>query len=269
MLRAGMQAGARASAVDEALRRMWCNATRSEGTFVYLGADVDVEMLRTLQPPESSILFMDSLDHHFDEFEDWEFHHSTDMRPSYRVTTKRIRAMSNATSKLLALRSLLGHRLIDVFGGPVEVTPPRGTSLQATFVYQGRKRHLLYAMNLFADFGKFGARPQAPISTFTHVGVDFGGTRRASSILGAVPWKRSFRYITSQKVGLEDLPWPSSRFSVLSEIYARKPHVPHRLAGTQQLLCTCLRWEGAQQVPRPQAALTANGTRKSERPTSI
>ena len=234
---------------DAALRSMWCNSTRSEGTFVYLGADVDVELLRILQPPESRILFMDALQlpHGFDYLSEWEREHAASTQLSYRVTTRRIRSMANATEKLLALRSLLGHRLADVFGGPisVELTPARATSLEATFVYQGRTRHLEYAMGQFDDFGRIAFHPQAPVSTLTHVGVDFGnaeGAKKVAASFGAVPWKRSFRYVADRSIGLDDFPWPNTSVRVVSETDAPPPRVARRLAGNPQLKCMCLRW---------------------------
>jgi hypothetical protein len=213
---------------DAALRSMWCNSTRSEGTFVYLGADVDVELLRILQPPESRILFMDALQlpHGFDYLSEWEREHAASTQLSYRVTTRRIRSMANATEKLLALRSLLGHRLADVFGGPisVELTPARATSLEATFVYQGRTRHLEYAMGQFDDFGRIAFHPpkrryrRSRTSAWTSGGGERGRRRWRPHL---VPSHGSAASVTSsidRSIGLDDFPWPNrTNVRVVSE----------------------------------------------------
>mmetsp|Transcript_11353 Transcript_11353/g.19032 ORF Transcript_11353/g.19032 Transcript_11353/m.19032 type:complete len:284 (+) Transcript_11353:148-999(+) len=159
-------------------------------TFVYFGADVDVALLRILQPWETRAIFWDRygsiVDDESDDssivnvFRNWEVEHKDDKRRSYRETTLPIRA-DNALASLQPhaierLGSLVFRRLAE--------TPPyshvqQKDNLSFSFHLGGVPRQLDFIIgeiDIRGIYGRyrsyfFGAMGNKRVSTLAYPGV--------------------------------------------------------------------------------------------------
>ena len=80
-------------------------------TFVYIGADIDVQMLSHLLPWETRAVFVDPFVQSLQSVSYYTRNHRKDPRPAYRQTSTALRPWRGRAADVLMLRKLLRNRL--------------------------------------------------------------------------------------------------------------------------------------------------------------
>ena len=182
---------------------LWCNAHNLSGAqrkFLYLGSDIDVALLRLLQPWETRARLHDSfiatsqamLPNHV--FSDYARGHAQDTRPSYRETTLSLRPLdpANKTARSL-LSALVLRRLRDDAAATGAWSSAAVVSsapeLRFSFVMDGVRRTMQVVVG-DALHEHILARLVSTMSTLAIVGL----------YLGQHDWDRLLRHARQQRV---------------------------------------------------------------------
>jgi hypothetical protein len=165
-------------------------------TFLYLGSDIDVQMLRLLQPSETNVIFWDTmkqegLEAWFAEYDkDWR----DDTRRSYKETSLPLRPLDRSNPAAIHRFGELVLRRMRETEAISNVTANL-PQLRFNFVLHGRRRRLRYVLDALhnwypapADMGGertiFDSRHDDP---FTLLSSDDGaGSHRGTSFIPSV-----------------------------------------------------------------------------------
>ena len=157
------------------------SAASPSSTFVYIGADLDVHMLKYLAEDETRAVYMDPLSEGHNELGDsldFNRHHAHDPRPSFRRDSSEFRPFR--TDRIHAFRDKLRDRFRDegFQGVHLRVAGPR--TVAGSFVLDKIRRKFVY-MIIYEDAA---ALPGHHVTTYVTLGI-------VSDVPGA--WKRTIR----------------------------------------------------------------------------
>lgn len=111
--------------------------------FLYLGSDIDVSLLRFMEPWETSAYFWDDMEAHSEySYSAFSSDHEQDPRPSYRETTAPLRPLNTSDSTAVARFSSLVQRRLAETGPFSAVQPHPSDPLAWHFTFEGVRRSL-------------------------------------------------------------------------------------------------------------------------------
>ena len=149
--------------------------------FLYVGSDVDVSLLRYLQPWETLAVFWDDFSAPDLDFSGWTRAHSDDSRSSYRTTTAALRPY-DPNRHMEAMASLVLGRLHDTSG--IEDARRTG-NLSFKFELGGKRRRLLLRTEPLNQMTLSKWRPRI-VSTLSTVGY-FPGPEIVRQLIALAP----------------------------------------------------------------------------------
>lgn len=204
---------------------MWCNISNqsSPGHFLYAGSDVDVALLKLIEPHELKITFIDPLQYYKD------VDHFKNLGLNLSETSLHMRLTQNGNLKMRQLRELLSSRIVNVLGGRILMSRIlTRTRLQMVCTIHGILRTFNFHMREMHEEDYL----YQDITTFTHIGF----VQRNKHVQRI--FNRSLRYIQTDVLLSSTSVVPKNTVMY----HLKKAHEPirtHRLAGTPQIVSSC------------------------------
>ncbi len=208
---------------------MWCNISNPQffGHFLYIGSDVDVSMLRLIEPHEKTIIFIDTLSN-------TDYKRFRDLNLTFSDTSLHVRRTKNRSQKIKLLKNLISRRIMTQLGAQIISSKILShTHLQIKCVIYNIHRIFNFYMRSALPFNY----QDKYITTFTHIGFLNDKSRAIHYI-----FKKFYTNNISKIRYIQDTRYANFlNWNLYYYKHANMPKHTHRLAGTPQIITTCLK----------------------------